>query len=143
MQILTTWVVIWLLGIPLFHIHPDAAHHHDESGPHNGGIVHTVFSRDLNGEFGYPKTHSQEPNGLFAHSGCPLQDSPELGFSLVSDKAEKKFFKSLLALVSVIAVAAALPSPEISDSAVRGEKPLHNLLFVQEHRSRAPPLLFL
>lgn len=135
------WVVAWLLTVPLFHVHPDTAHYHSEAGPHHGGIAHTVFSRDLIGEFGSSQTHSQEAIGLSTHSSCPLQDSSELGFCLHRDPSDRNFFKFLTA-VEFIAVVA-LPSPEIADLGVREEKSVLCLLFTKEPSSRAPPSVVL
>lgn len=140
--LLLMWIVIWLLAVPLFHVHPDAAHHHNESGPHHGGIAHTVFSRDLDGEFGNRKVDFQEPKGLVTHSTPSSQDSPELDFSLLSDASGRKILKSLLAPVSLIPVAA-LSTPETDDRAVQNKNPLRPLLLVFELSSRAPPLVLL
>src|SRR5438128_2704241 len=93
--LICTWATIWLVAIPLYHVHPDANHHHNESGPHHGGIAHSIFSGDLDGEFGtHTAAGGQEPGTLSAHSVCLLEDSPELGFSFLSDSSDRKPFKS-------------------------------------------------
>ena len=51
-HILRGWVVLWLLALPLFHIHPETDPHHGEAGHVHAVAVHTVFSGDLEGEFG-------------------------------------------------------------------------------------------
>ena len=138
LTLLRVWVVIWLLAVPLYHIHPDAAHHHNESGPHHGGIAHTIFSRDLDGEFGSREMGFQDTKETLAHSTRSYQDSPELSFSLMSDASERKFIKSLLVPVSLISVAA-LSSAGNVNFAVHDESPIPHLLFILEFSSRPPP----
>ena len=140
--LLLMWIVIWLFAVPLFHVHPDAAHHHNESGPHHGGIAHTIFSGDLDGEFGNRKVDFKEPKGLVTHSTSSSQDSPEVGFSLLSDASDRKILKSLLAPVSLIPVAE-LFTLETDDRAVQDENPPPPLLFVLKVSSRAPPFVLL
>ncbi|HEX5646547.1 MAG TPA: hypothetical protein VFX56_06220, partial [Nitrospira sp.] len=45
------WGSIWMLVVPLFHVHPRADHHHGEAGHVHGGTVHTVWSPDLDDEY--------------------------------------------------------------------------------------------
>ena len=42
-----SWVSLWMLAVPLFHVHPDADHLHGQAGHLHGGTVHTVMSPDL------------------------------------------------------------------------------------------------
>lgn len=44
--VIAAWGILWMLMVPLFHVHPEAAHRHGNSGHVHGGIVHTVFSPD-------------------------------------------------------------------------------------------------
>jgi len=134
--LLRIWIVTWLLAVPLFHIHLDTAHHHNESGAHHGGIAHTIYSGDLKGEFGNPQTKSTK--GLLTHSRCSYQDAPELGFSLLSDASDRNVCKPFLTVMSVLAIAASC-SPEISDSVTSDKIPLRRLPFLQKPPLRAPP----
>lgn len=138
--LLRIWIVTWLLAVPLFHVHLDTAHHHNESGAHHGGIAHTIYSGDLKGEFGNP--HTESTKGLLTHSGCSYQDAPELGFSLLSDASDRNVCKPFLAVVSVLAIAT-LRSPEISDWITSGKIPLPRLPFLQKPPLRAPPYMLL
>lgn len=74
------WLVIWVLWLPLVHIHPEADHAHGMSGHVHGGTFHTVLSSEpicayedhqhhhesfLPGEpFGTPDSSSHLPHGL-------------------------------------------------------------------------------
>ena len=41
---LRTWLVLWVITLPLVHIHPEADHAHGMSGHAHGGTYHTVLS---------------------------------------------------------------------------------------------------
>jgi len=45
------WLTTWMLVVPFFHIHPEADHHHGDASHAHGGMIHTVFSPDLECEF--------------------------------------------------------------------------------------------
>lgn len=45
--VLVAWIILWMLMVPLFHVHPETDHRHGNTGHVHGGIVHTVFSPDL------------------------------------------------------------------------------------------------
>lgn len=101
------WVIVWLLVVPLFHVHPDADHHHGQPGHVHGGTVHTVFSRDLDCEFstdhelGAPQSSGSArlPSlGTSLHVG----DHPEFGFSFLTDSTERKCSKPFLGHVQVV-----------------------------------------
>lgn len=89
--ILRAWAIVWLLVVPLIHVHPEIDHHHGEAGHVHAGTVHTIFSPDLDGEFDSSHTQTgvvghSTPNHL-AVSGHPSHSSDyaELGFAFVSD----------------------------------------------------------
>ena len=48
---LPVWLSLWMLAVPLVHVHPEADHRHGTSDHLHGGTVHTVFSKDLTCEF--------------------------------------------------------------------------------------------
>jgi len=97
--LLRGWAVVWMLVVPLIHIHPEADRHHGEVGHVHGGTVHTVFSRDLDGEF---DIHYDTKEGFrhgvpsqvtfSAHSGHAFELS-EWGFSYLSDSTDRKLTK--------------------------------------------------
>jgi len=41
---LKIWLILWVIGLPLIHIHPEADHAHGMPGHQHGGTFHTVLS---------------------------------------------------------------------------------------------------
>lgn len=105
---LRAWVIIWMLAVPLFHVHPEADHHHGEAGHIHGGTVHTVFSPDLDGEFdnhlGTTAAIEQPSAKQFAVSWHPshASDYTELGFSFVSDLTDRTLPKPLVSSALIV-----------------------------------------
>lgn len=89
------WAALWMLAAPLFHVHPEADHRHGEVGHVHGGTVHTVWSVDLDCEYG---DHGQATSRhtQFAHSG---DGHTEFGLSLLTDSSERNSLKPFLILV--------------------------------------------
>jgi len=88
--ILRGWIVLWVLAVPLFHVHPEADQRHGDPGHIHGGTVHTVFSGDLEGEFGGRQEAPESGRGLFAPPGSGGHEYGELGFSLLHDSTDRK-----------------------------------------------------
>ncbi len=86
------WTSLWMLAVPLFHVHPEADHRHGEVGHVHGGTVHTVWSPDLDCEYG---NHGQAVGGYaqLAHVG---DGHPEFGLSLLTDSTDRKSLKPFL-----------------------------------------------
>lgn len=79
-----TWVILWIATVPLFHTHlPDAY-----GPPSQAGLAHTVFSRDLPGEFSRLPYASHEDH--FAQVSNRVSNSPELNFVLSSEDPESR-----------------------------------------------------
>lgn len=145
--VLRAWVVVWMLAVPLFHVHPEADRHHGDVGHVHGGTVHTVFSRDLDGEYDdYQRTTdgfgSTSPNGV-AFFGHPLHasDYAELGFSFVSDSTDRNLPKPLFTHTFVVeapATRALNASPFIAQHLT---STLLLTIFTRDIPSRAPPSL--
>lgn len=140
------WASVWMLAAPLSHIHPESDHHHGESGHVHGGIVHMVFSPDLEDEY----DHHHEPDG-WGHS-IPSHDDfsvhpthaaglDELAFIFLIDSTEQKLPKpnGLLLLIaeSIVSVASA-PTSFIGQ---RTESLPRHIFFTRNIPSRAPPSL--
>lgn len=86
-----SWVSLWMLAVPLFHVHPDADHLHGQAGHLHGGTVHTVMSPDLECEVeSHPTfvTDSHDAGTTVAGSG---HRHIEIGFSLLTDADRKSF----------------------------------------------------
>jgi hypothetical protein len=93
------WLSIWVLMVPLFHVHPEADHRHGEAGHVHGGTVHTVWSPDLDGEFDshrqVDRTEQSTQDGIcnlaqFSHVG---DSHAEVSLSLLNDSTDRKSLK--------------------------------------------------
>lgn len=144
---LQAWVIVWMLAVPLFHVHPEADHHHGEVGHVHGGTVHTVFSPDLDGEY---DDHQHTTDG-FGHSmpshvavsGHPSHavEYAEFAFSFLSDSTDRKLPKPLFAHVLAVdstVIRALDPSPSVAQDSVV-TLPLKFL--TRDIPARAPPSL--
>ena len=87
--VVLVWASIWMLMVPLFHVHPEADHHHGDASHVHGGTVHTVFSSDLECEYAEivhdptcPEAEHQHLQ-VRGHSGHSL-NHPEIEFSLLT-----------------------------------------------------------
>lgn len=136
-----TWVAMWVLMVPLFHVHPEADHRHGEAGHVHGGTAHTVWSPDLDCEFANHESHEEAVSGpaLFAHSG---EGHTEFGLSLLTDSTDRKSLKPFLIQVlgfSTDVVSAVEQSAWIrrSITTVPSSSPL-----IRTVASRGPPNLF-
>ena len=144
------WASLWMLAIPLFHVHPAVNHRHGGAVHAYGVTVHTVLSSDVDGEFDYH--HHGDPSELRAQAGAPrvslfdhhshsLDQHPEVEFSLLNESSERKAFKPFFApalafstsLVSHIDTVVRIDVPSIPVQPSR--------IFVRRSQSRAPPIL--
>ena len=86
------WLILWMLLIPLFHVHPDA----DQRDGKQVGAFHTIFTPALDGEYGHP-AHAHDapmiqPLGFpFLNAFSGLLGHPELGFSFLSSSPDSSF----------------------------------------------------
>jgi hypothetical protein len=101
-----TWASLWMLAVPLFHVHPDADHLHGRAGHLHGGTVHTVMSPDLECEVeNHPSFVPNSHDGGATVAGVGHRHI-EIGFSLLTD-SERKLFNPFLshahALVPAVA----------------------------------------
>jgi hypothetical protein len=129
------WAALWMLVAPLMHIHPEADHHHGEAGHIHGGIVHAVFSPDLDGE--YDHQHVYDRLGYPAPSSLTISDHPshpldnaEFEFSFLSNSTERKLFKPIFV-------------PVFTDQPSASLEPAQKFSVVAQHRVVTPPRLFL
>jgi hypothetical protein len=141
------WVVVWMLAIPLVHVHPETDLHHGEAGHVHGGTAHTVFSPDLDGEFDphHDSTHGfghTSPNQM-AVSEHPAHASEyvEFGFSFLNDSTDRKLSKALfLHSLIVESIATRIVISTLSVAEDRAFIP--SLSFpTRDIPSRAPPFL--
>ena len=85
------WTALWMLAVPLYHVHPDADHLHGQAGHLHGGTVHTVMSPDLECE-----VENRPPFVPNSHDGSAMVAGVghrhiEIGFSLLTDSDRKLF----------------------------------------------------
>jgi hypothetical protein len=145
--VVRAWIIIWMLAVPLFHVHPEADHHHGEAGHIHGGTVHTVFSPDLEGEFGHHQSTTaavEQPTAtqftlsvLHFHAS----DYTELGFSFVSDSTDRTLPKPLVSSALIVEPPAQTPlaaNPSVIQPLAHS---LPLTLLTHDIPARAPPSL--
>ena len=85
--LIVAWLITWVTAVPLFHLHvPDTT---DRWSALQSGGPHTVFTRDLPGEFSHP-FHDH-----FGHLSQRAVHSPELGFAVFNNKSDDEKAKQL------------------------------------------------
>ena len=143
------WLALWLVAIPLVHIHPEADHAHGSQKHQHGGLVHSVFSKDLACEFHDHSTHDffwleKDLSGFLhcEHANAHLLNHDEIGFSYLANAFNDSFTSPEHAVFLLTSanlpslVSHSLESPYSPDRL----PPLHfnvSLLYI-----RPPPTLF-
>ena len=85
--LIVAWLITWVTAVPLFHVHvPDTT---DRWSALQSGGPHTVFTKDLPGEFSHP-FHDH-----FRHLTQRAINSPELGFAVFNNKFDHEKAKAL------------------------------------------------
>lgn len=142
-MIIRVWVMLWVLSVPLFHVHPEFAESSGQDGAMRSGTVHTVFSGDLDGEFDSHEAATHRAADKSPHLSHTWFEHSELVFSLLTDSHHRTDLKPLLVQTMVL---------PIGDTAIihGRERTAEYLavvpattLFVHEFASRAPPVLLL
>lgn len=143
------WASVWMLVVPLFHVHPDTDHHHGEAGHIHGGTIHTVWSQDLDCEFDNPQhvdqTRTSTQDGLpsVAQSPHAGDGHSELSFSVLYDSTDRKSLKPFFAMALGYSPAV-VSDGEWYARIHRYTAPVPRFMpFAQAISSRAPPSLFL
>ena len=140
------WASLWVLAVPLFHVHPEADHRHGDTDHIHGGIVHLAWSPDLDCEFdGHRQADQSEQS---AHRGSDnvaqfshLGDShAEFSLSLLSDSTDRKSARQFV--TQALEVSPAVDSGETGSVRLeRNTTPLPpSTLFSHAIVPRAPPL---
>ncbi|WP_455389640.1 hypothetical protein [Petrachloros mirabilis] len=94
------WLILWMLVIPLIHVHPDGDHHGIADHVH-GGVFHSVFSQDLDGEYGHHGLEYDapvvQPSVLpFLGNSTGYLSHPEMGFSFLSSSPDRPSAKQVI-----------------------------------------------
>lgn len=138
------WLSMWVLMVPLFHVHPEADHRHGEAGHVHGGTVHTVWSPDLDCEFDtHQSDRTEQPAqdavanlARFSHVG---DGHSEFTFSLLSDSSDRKQIHPF----PTQALAAADATISDSDASIGRDTQTtcvsSSIRFLHDLPSRAPP----
>lgn len=145
--VIVGWVSFWMLVVPLFHVHPETDQHHGEVGHIHAGTVHSVFSPDLDGEYG----NHHHPTDGFGHSmpehegfsTYPVQaiEFAEITFPFLIDSTDRKLLKPINSKLLVVdSVGCIAPAP-ISRFVQCNESPPHQRLVSRSSSARAPPSL--
>ena len=139
------WASLWMLAVPLVHIHPEADHRHGAADHLHGGTVHTVFSPKLPCEFlvydhaSVAGDESRCPLHLIAH---PPHGLEHFAIDVVlASSAEPQVGKG-----TALDVAAHLSHAPPPARFAAGWQPqpgpsLTNLFLTTSLSSRAPPLV--
>src|SRR5690348_1478484 len=104
--VLLSWASLWMLLVPLVHVHPEVEHNHGDPGHVHHAVTHTVFSAPLECE--YPSevddfcpsgTHQHvQFNGHHGHSFS----HPEIEFALAASSATPTVSKIFLSPLTLI-----------------------------------------
>jgi hypothetical protein len=131
---LSIWAIVWMLVVPVFHVHPETDYDHGQANHHHGGIVHTVFSPDLDGE--YDHRHAHEDVGHSGPSDLELPHHPshslgnvEFAFTFLGSSTERKLFNLVFLHLFMVQSSASFESPP-------------NLSVVAQHCVVTPPRIF-
>ena len=144
--VVTIWASLWMLAVPLIHVHPRVDHRHG-GGLHSHGVaVHTVLSSDMDGEFDdhhdvdWEEKASSEV-ALVDHHAHSLSDHPDVGLSLLNDSNGRKVPKAHF--TQAILIDATLVSNTDLHTWVDPDPiPIRGwTILVHELRSRAPPVI--
>ena len=141
---LLVWLSIWMLIVPLVHVHPDADHRHGVSDHRHGGTVHTVFSKDLTCEFSVHDhtlvaTHeSHSPFHVVAHPRHGLEHL-EIGLVLGSSTEPQSGKGTPLDVAAHFVQPIEHSIHELSRLAEVAPSPPIGLFLATAHPSRAPP----
>jgi hypothetical protein len=127
--LLVGWASVWIAALPLFHTHLPSVFEQAV------GVPHTVFSRDLPGEY-WAFHHKATPNESDL-SGL-ASNSPELGFvASLGEDGKRKPWKEGDSVLAVPLAFPALPlTPWVSRAAILDA---HSRWLPLNHGVRAPP----
>ena len=143
--VLRSWITLWMLAVPLIHIHPETDPYHGEAGHVHVAAVHSVFSPDLEGEFDrdrHPDTEHRTPSnesGSVSASPFSTERYAELEFSVLSSTGDRFCAKPQLLSSAVCRAtdespihSSAWTTPRILAAGPTG-------LFAHDGLTRAPP----
>jgi hypothetical protein len=147
--VLLAWLTPWTLAVPLFHIHPEADHHHGQPGHVHSGLSHTVFSSDLSCE--YASGEGQAVTSQHDVSRQPFQvgqsrhslDHPEIAFSLLTSSRDRSGEKPIVVAASTWGTEGDIVLFPSACNDLSADKSHPSVLLSAALSTRAPPVLSL
>jgi hypothetical protein len=139
--IIRVWVVLWVLSVPLFHVHPELAEATGHAGAGRSGTVHTVFSGDLDGEFTPHEATTHPASDTSLHLSHAWFEHAELGFSLITGSHHRTEFKPHLVQTLILPLESTITIRSHERTAEELAAVPAAVLFIHELPSRAPPSL--
>ena len=142
-MMIRVWVMLWVLSVPLFHVHPEFAEPSGHAGTMRSGTVHTVFSGDLDGEFDSHEAAAHRAADKSPHLSHTWFEHSELVFSLLTDSHHRTDLKPLLVQTMVLPIG---DPAIIHGHAVAAEQRIAipaSTVFSHTLPSRAPPSVLL
>ena len=143
--VLLVWVSLWMLMVPLFHVHPEADHRHGDASHVHGGTVHTVFSPDLECEFTETVHDSTCPESAHqhlqanAHFGHALNHA-ELDFSLLPVPIDRPLPKPGIIVAEFPSDGSTMTDQAIVVAALQPDTPPNIVFLSTALPLRAPPV---
>ena len=150
--VLRIWLVIWVLTLPLVHIHPEADHAHAKSGHVHGGTYHSILvNTPVHAQQGYDQEEHHHDGFFFAGDGSESTQPPlhtphgfeeaMYGFSLIKPSITLESEKSQVSHDLVVAtIVEPLRLTCVSKPNLTPKKTLVSLL-PEILSPRAPPVL--
>ncbi len=141
------WLVLWLIAIPLVHIHPEADHAHGAQGHNHEGMFHSVFSQDLACEF--HNHHAADPSlaeeivaslSSCQHAHAHQLTHDEIGFSLLSGSSNDSFTDDESPLFFLSSPGLSQLNAHVGNHSLSPERPPPYQLLETTHRIRPPPI---
>lgn len=138
------WASIWMLVVPLFHIHPEADHRHGDASHVHGGTVHTVFSTDLECEYKDDVHDPTCPKAAHQHLQARAHPShalnhPEIEFSLLTVPIDRPLPKPGITVAELPVVERATAQRAVVVASLQSGTS-HTILFLSTALPlRAPP----
>ena len=149
---LQLWLIVWVITLPLVHIHPDADHAHGMSGHIHGGTYHSILvNTPVHSHQAQKKHHHDDvffPGKAFGPSQSPSHpfqgfEEATYGFSVIKSsidlESEKSEFPHDLVLIDN---GEALSAPCAFKQSVNPSQRLVSIL-PETLSPRAPPVLLI
>jgi len=150
--LLRLWLVIWVVSLPLVHIHPEADHAHGMSGHVHGGAYHSILvNTPVHAHQGYDQEEHHHDGFFLLGDGFESSQSPlhpfhgfeeaTYGFSVIKPsidpESEKSEFSTYFVATDIVEP---FSTPGVAKPNFTSNKKLVSIL----HKTlspRAPPIL--